>query len=150
MEAIWLRTVKRSFRQFIARVSMRHAQLLFVLLALGATGALAAHTDAHRIAQHHSSVQGAQHRGDVRKTDMWIVAPAPARTDIHNAKELAAALQSHAGQVDYVRTVHGDHWVFQAAESADNTMIATVLNSEQRAGRILWFHRDGEATRKAH
>lgn len=131
---------------------MRSALLLvFVSLALAATGSsLAAHSDAHRIAQHHSSVQGAAHRGDVRKTDMWIVAPAPERLDIQHAEELAAALQRQAGQVEFVRTVHGGHWLFRAADSADNTMIATVLLSEQRAGRIQWFHRDGETMRKAH
>lgn len=106
------------------------------------------HHDLHRALKQHSSLESAAHRGDVHKTDLWTINPGHVR----EAETLVQDITRHltAGAVVLERAMNTGLWVLRASDTVDPNELTTLLMSEQRGGRIEWFHRDGLAHRKSH
>lgn len=119
------------------------------LLLIAATMASAErHNDLHRAIKHHSSLENAAHRGDTHKTDAWIVKP----DECDDATQLVDTLNRHlsVGSLRLDRITRTGFWVLGATSTVNADELTALLMSEQRAGLIEWFHRDGLASRKSH
>ena len=121
---------------------------LLLVAAAAAASANGHHYDLHRAIKHHSSLENAAHRGDTHKTDAWIVKP----DECDDATQLVDTLNRHlsAGSLRLDRTTRTGFWVLGATGTVNADELTALLMSEQRAGLIEWFHRDGLASRKSH
>lgn len=125
--------------------------LIAVIIVVGALVPMALaerHSDLHRAFKHHSSLESAGHRGDSHKIDSWIVKP----DQCDDSAQLVATLNRHlsTGTLRVDRITRTGFWVLGATPSVSADELTALLMSEQRAGLIEWFHRDGVAARKSH
>ena len=118
--------------------------IFFVFICLAAAAA-AKHNSLHRAVKHHSSADQAAHTGDAHKTSVWLV-----RSDHTN---VADQLNAHltAGSLTVEQRIDSlGVTVLLASDDVSSDELSALLLSEQRAGLVEWFHRDGLKRRTGH
>lgn len=107
------------------------------------------HTNLHHATRHQSSLNSAKHRSIGSFTNDWIV-KLTSKLDAH---KLVDSINSQLGETraTLANVLHTDIAVVNVEQSSSSTHnVVVVLMSEQRAGNIKWFQRDGETKRKSH
>jgi len=125
---------------------------IFVVIAMATWFTLAwcdQHVDLHRAVKHQSTLNSAKHRNVVSYTNQWLIKLA----SNHDARAFVDSLNTQLtrARAKFSHIVHTDIAVVEIDTNDSSTHeIIVMLMSEQRAGNIKWFQRDGENKRKSH
>lgn len=108
------------------------------------------HVDLHRAMKHQSTLNSATNRNVILHTNYWFIKLSSSSQDVH-AFVNTLNTQLTRAHATLFRVVHTDVAVVEIhTDDLSSHEIVAMLMSEQRAGTIKWFHRDGENKRKSH